>query len=832
MDRYICVHGHFYQPPRENPWLEQVEQQDSAWPFHDWNERITAECYGPNTSARILDDDGRILRLVNNYARMSFNVGPTLLAWMADHTPDVHAGIVDADRRSAERFGGHGSAMAQVYNHAIMPLANARDQQTQVVWGLGDFEHRFGRRAEGMWLAETAADTDTLEVLAANGVAFTVLSPYQAAAVRPLPPSGMVGPGGMDAPDPTEGEWLDTTGGRVDPTRPYRVSLPSGRHLDVFFYDARVSQSVAFEGLLNSGDRLADRLLHAFPERGGPKLVHIATDGESYGHHHRHGEMALAHALHRLSNTDTVRLTNYGEYLELFPPEYEARIVEDSSWSCAHGIERWRSDCGCTNGDIGGQQAWRAPLRDALDHVRDQVGPAYETTAKRLLRDPWQARDDYVEVLLDRSPEGQAAFFDRHAARELTGDERVEALRLLELQRHALLMYTSCGWFFDELSRIETVQVLAYAARVIELAGQVLDLPGLESAFLERLAEAPSNLAPYGDGRAVYEQLVQPARANFRKVAAHFAISGLFRPYGRTERVGCYEVERVDEHTSEAGRAKVGYGRITVCSVVTQATNAYEYGVIHFGDHNFLCGVRDAGSDTAYSMMAEELGAAFDEANFPDTIRTLDEHFGRDAYSLRDLFRDEQRRLLDVVLDTTLLDVENTYRSIYRGRGPLLRFLAGLDAKVPPALRSAAEVVTNAELRDALARNPDPERVASLIEEAERFQVVLDTDGLAHALAGTLGRIAQAVDVALDDDTTFATFGAEQEAVFARFATLIDIAETLPFEVDLGPAQNLAWRVRRERRAWLVERAEHDDVDARSWVAAIDDLTVRLGFAG
>jgi len=319
--------------------------------------------------------------------------------------------------------------------------------------------------------------------------------------------------------------------------------------------------------------------------------------------------------------------------------------------------------------------------------------------------------------------------------------------------------------------------------------------------------------------------------ANFRKVAAHFAISGLFRRYGRTERVGCYEVERIDEHTSEAGRAKVGYGRIAVRSVVTQAENAYEYGVIHFGDHNFLCGVRDASTDQAYTTMCDELAAAFDEANFPDTIRTLDEHFGRNAYSLRDLFRDEQRRLLDVVLDTTLLDVENTYRSIYRGRGPLLRFLAGLDAKVPPALRSAAEVVVNAELRDALAHNPDPDRVGSLIEEAERFRVTLDTDGLAHAMAGTLARIAGAVDDALDDDAMFATFGAEQETVFARFATLIDIAETLPFEIDLGRAQNLAWRVRRERRQWLRDRAESGDTAARAWVEAIDDLTVRLGFA-
>ncbi|MFA9444571.1 DUF3536 domain-containing protein [Egicoccus sp. AB-alg6-2] len=816
MDRYVCVHGHFYQPPRENPWLEQVEQQDSAWPFHDWNARITAECYGPNTSARILGDDGRIHRLVNNYARMSFNVGPTLLAWMDDHAPEVHAGIVEADRRSAQRFGGHGSAMAQVYNHAIMPLATPRDQQTQVLWGLRDFEFRFGRRPEGMWLAETAADTATLEVLAANDVTFTVLSPYQAAAVRPL--------------DGTA-EWTDVGGGRVDPSRPYRVRLPSGGHLDVFFYDARVSQAVAFEGLLFSGDRLTDRLLHAFPDREGPKLVNIATDGESYGHHHRHGEMALAQALHRLSDTDGIRLTNYAEYLALFPPQYEARIVENSSWSCAHGVERWRSDCGCTNGETGGQQAWRGPLRDALDHLRDEVGPRFADRAARYLHDPWAARDDYIEVVLDRSPQRLRAWFAEHTTGALDHDERVEVLRLLELQRHALLMYTSCGWFFDELSRIETVQVLTYAARVIELAEQVLDVPDLEETFLTRLAKAPSNLPEYGNGRTVYEQLVQPTRANFRKVAAHFAISGLFRAYGRTERLGCYEVERVDERRSEAGRAKVGYGRITVRSTVTLAENSYEYGVIHFGDHNFLCGVRSAGDDDAYAAMCDHLADAFEEANFPDTLRTLDEHFGRDAYSLRDLFRDEQRRLLDVVLDATLVDVENTYRSIYRSRGPLMRFLAGLDAKVPPALRSAAEVVVNAELREALSGNPEPARVQGLIEEAERFRVSLDADGLAHAYAESLSRVTRAVERALDDDETFAVFGSDQRAVFASFATLVDIAESLPFEIDLGRAQNLAWRVRRERGDWLAQRAASGDEAARNWAEAIDALTQRLGFA-
>jgi alpha-amylase/alpha-mannosidase (GH57 family) len=352
MDRHVVVHGHFYQPPRENPWLELVEQQDSAWPAHDWNERITAECYRPNLAARVLDDEGRITALVDNYSTMSFNVGPTLLAWMADHAPEVHAAIVASDAASMERFGGHGSAMAQVHNHAIMPLCNDRDRHTQVRWGITDFRHRFGRDPEGMWLAETAADTPTLEALAEHGIAFTVLSPHQAAETRTIGAKG----------------WTDVTGGRVDPTVPYRVELPSGRSIAVFFYDGQVSQAVAFEGLLHSGDRFAQRLLGAFPDRDGPALVNIATDGESYGHHHRQGEMALAQALQRVAATDGVRLTNYAEYLALHPPQHEARIIEGSSWSCAHGVERWRADCGCTNGETGGSQAWRgtAPRRPRL----------------------------------------------------------------------------------------------------------------------------------------------------------------------------------------------------------------------------------------------------------------------------------------------------------------------------------------------------------------------------------------------------------------------------------------------------------------------------------
>ncbi|HLD48057.1 MAG TPA: glycoside hydrolase, partial [Desulfobaccales bacterium] len=359
MEKYICIHGHFYQPPRENPWLEAIELQDSAFPYHDWNERIAAECYAPNTLSRILDGEGRIIRLPNNYARISFNFGPTLLAWMMDKTPEIYEAILAADRQSQERFSGHGSALAQAYSHMIMPLAHRRDKYTQVLWGIRDFEHRFGRPPEGMWLPETALDIETLDIMAELGLRFTILAPRQAHKVRKI----------------GQGPWRDVRGGRIDPTTPYLLKLCKGQTINLFFYDGPISQGIAFEDVLERGENLASRLVNAFSaERPWPQLVHIATDGETYGHHRTHGDMALAYALDHLETENSVFLTNYGEFLEKYPPSFEVKILENSSWSCVHGVERWRQDCGCNSGlRPGWSQAWRTPLREALDWLRDTL---------------------------------------------------------------------------------------------------------------------------------------------------------------------------------------------------------------------------------------------------------------------------------------------------------------------------------------------------------------------------------------------------------------------------------------------------------------------------
>jgi len=480
MNRFVCVHGHFYQPPRENPWTGEVDEEISAQPYHDWNQRITAECYRPNG-----------LGQPSNYSRMSFNFGPTLLSWLGANSPETYRSILEADRMSRSRFSGHGSALAQAYNHAILPLANRRDKVTQVAWGIRDFEFRFGRRPEGMWLPETAVDGDTLEVLAEQGIGFTVLAPSQAARVR----------------EPGE-DWGDLDARGIDPREAYRVPLRSGRAISVFFYDGTLAHAVAFGELPRDGTEFARALLSRFRDDSDRELVHVATDGETYGHHFRQGDHALAGALDAIQASGFATLTNYGEHLERFPPRREAQIVPNTSWSCSHGITRWMDDCGCSAGRAA-SHPWRRPLREALDWLRDTVDPLYEAAASGVFRDPWAARDDSIEIVLDPSGESVLRFLDRHAIGPLSAEDRSTALGLLELQRNTLLMYTSCGWFFDDPAGLETRQVLRYAARALELAEEHLG-GSLEPLFLRLLERVRSSLGERRDASELYRTLRAP----------------------------------------------------------------------------------------------------------------------------------------------------------------------------------------------------------------------------------------------------------------------------------------------------------------------------------
>jgi alpha-amylase/alpha-mannosidase (GH57 family) len=489
---HVCIHGHWYQPPRENPFTGSIGVQPSAAPYRDWNERITAECYQPNARAEILAPDGTVARTLNNYEYVSSDWGPTLLDWLEGHHPDTYRAIVDADRVSRERFGGHGSAVAHTYNHTILPLSTRRDKGTQILWGIEDFRHRFGRDPEGLWLPETAVDLETLDLAASAGISYTILAPRQAEAVL------------------HRDQWIDVSDGSIDPRVPYEVQLGEDRRMAVFFYNGSLSQEIAFNGLLEDGVILAKRLIQALGERADEAhLSHVATDGETFGHHHRHGEMALAKAIEDLAADPDVVLTNYGEFLAANPPTRSARIVEGSSWSCAHGVERWRSDCGCsTGGNPGWNQQWRRPLRDALDHLRDSLIPVFESVGATVLENPWHARDRYIEVILGREPED---FLDDHAIAGADRRGRALALDLLEIQHRGMLMYTSCGWFFDDIGGLEGVFVLRQAGRVVDLARSALGID-LEPRFLEILDDAKSNVADRS-GRTVYEESVRPFMA-------------------------------------------------------------------------------------------------------------------------------------------------------------------------------------------------------------------------------------------------------------------------------------------------------------------------------
>jgi alpha-amylase/alpha-mannosidase (GH57 family) len=803
MERYICIHGHFYQPPRENPWLEAIEIQDSAYPYHDWNERIAAECYAPNATSRILDPQGRILDIVNNYAKMSFNFGPTLLAWLEEKAPKVYEAILKADRESQERFSGHGSALAQAYNHMILPLANRRDKYTQILWGIRDFEKRFRREPEGMWLPETAVDLESLTILADLGIRFTILAPRQASRVAA---NGST-------------EWHDVSGERIDPSMAYTLRLPSDRSISLFFYDGPISRAVAFEGILSSGEIFAQRLLKGFSgERNWAQLVHVATDGESYGHHHRGGDMALAYALNHIESNNLARITNYGEYLERHPSTHEVQIFENSSWSCIHGTERWRSDCGCNSGGHAGwNQGWRAPLRRALDWLRDTLAPPFARKGRLFLKDPWKARNAYIDIILERSEENLTGFFQEHAVRALDDEEHTTVLKLLELQRHAMLMYTSCGWFFDELSGLETVQVIQYAGRAFQLAQEIFGSTAAQR-FLTLLEQAKSNIPEHRDGLLIYEKFVKPAAVDLQRVGAHYAVSSLFEEYTRAARIFCYETDREDYQVAEAGRAKLAVGRARLTSEVTRESSLVDFAVLHFGDHNLKAGVQENQSEESYRSLIETATSAFKRGDFTETIHVIGEYFGESTYSLRSLFRDEQRKILDVIEQASLANVEGVYRQIYEHNAPLLRFLKDLGIPPPKVLADVAEFFLNVSLRRRFEDDElDVELIRAILEKAQWVGVALDAATLEmeirQRIEGIAGRLAL------------------EPAHLPRLIELdeaVDLVLSLPFEVNLHEIQNIGHEILRSALPRIEEEARQGDKRALGWVDRFTSLCDKL----
>lgn len=718
MEKYICIHGHFYQPPRENAWLEVIEVQDSAHPYHDWNERISAECYAPNAASRILES-GVIKNIVNNYSRISFNFGPTLLSWLETNDPETYNAVLEADKESQKFFDGHGSALAQVFNHIIMPLANERDKRTQILWGIRDFEYRFGRSPEGMWLAETAVDIDTLEALAEHNIKFTILAPRQAKAFRRI----------------GEENWHALTNTGIDPRKVYKVNLPSGKSIAVFFFDGEISQGVAFNGLLNDGEKFSNALRNAFNVNDAePQLVNIATDGESYGHHHKHGDMALAFCLDHIHRMKHNHLMNYTQFLAKFPPLYEVQIHENSSWSCAHGVERWRNDCGCTTGgNPYWNQKWRKPLREALDWLRDELITIYEREASGILKDPWKARDEYINVILKRNEDNIRKFLKDHCLKVV---EQNRVLRLLEMQRNALLMYTSCGWFFDEVSGIETVQILQYACRAIQLLHQTVGAD-FEEEFIRRLEQAPSNNPSLQNAGNVYRRYVVPSKTNLQRVGMHYAVASLFEEDPENTPVFNYTTSNEFFLRKEAGEQRLSLGITKIQSNVTRTERRIAFAVVYMGKHNIIGNLRLDMPPEDFESMKLRVVNAFEESRLGDVLSSMQTYFGDDRYTLWQLFKDEKRKVLNMITRQSMRELEESLRRVYNRDYQLVNALSNNDIPIPRAYTTTFEYILNADLINCF----QPERInvkelERVIGELAKWRLSIEDPGTVERLAG------------------------------------------------------------------------------------------------
>ncbi len=762
--KYVCIHGHFYQPPRENPWLEYVEYQESAHPFHDWNERIAEECYTPNTQARILDEHGRLRRVMNNYEHISFDFGPTLLSWLEQKCPDTYRRILNADVLSRHKRSGHGNAIAQAYNHIIMPLASLRDKNTQTLWGIEDFIKRFQRRPEGMWLPETAVDKETLGVLIDHGISFTILSPWQAKRFRVV----------------SDTDWIDVSDGTVDPSRPYKCQVKGRGEITVFFYDAPISQAIAFQHLLNSGEDLRLRLLGGFfDERTWPQLVHIATDGESYGHHHRFGEMALAFALERLMQDQDVALTNYAEFLDKHPPSAEVELIENSSWSCPHSLGRWSRDCGCASGlKPDWNQKWRTPLRRAMDELRDRADAVFEREAGSFLNDPWKARNEYIEVILSNHTIA-TVFLKDHENRPLDGTEATLALKLLEMQRNRMLMYTSCGWFFDDITGIESLQVLRYAARTIQLL-QPYDAAVLDD-FLSILSQAESNMRSNPRGDEIFNNKIWHQVSSLEHVAAHVIISAAFEELPMKGKLYCYHVEVLDMMRERSVERVFLLGRLKVADQVTMQSADLICAVIYLGEVDLRCSVKNFVSNEEYATLKKELLTTFHRYSSTELLREMDKRFSEDYFSMKNLFAEQRIRIIEAATSKMYEEQAGLFDVFYRTNKDLAKLIVTYEAKLPDTFLAAARfVLSRTFLRELekLSGGFYPDRLESVLEEARFWKIQLDVSSAEKLIRGRIMELMKKLGKNPWD-----------AASCLEILTFLDLGANLEIRLELGQAQ-------------------------------------------
>ncbi len=736
---FLVIHGHFYQPPRENPYIDFVEKEPSASPFHDWNHRITHECYAPNFWARLYGPGGGLKAVVNNYSFMSFDIGPTLFRWLRKNAPSVYQAIIQGDIESRKRFSGHGSAISHPYSHIILPLAHEEDKDLNVKWGIEEFKFHFKRNPEGMWLPECAVDTETLEVLAKQGISFVILSPFQAKRAKRF------------------GEyWQEAEGGRIDPFRPYKVKLPSGREMSVFFFHHPLSMGVSFGDLLKDGEWLLSQIKLAMPQGGSP-ILSIVTDGETFGHHKTFGEMALAYMFSKLKDQKDIKLTVFGEFLEKHPPTDEVQIQEKSSWSCSHGLERWKDDCGCScNLNPQWNQKWRKPLREALDWLRETLRVSLKSEATQVFFDFQKAKEDYIQVILD--PEKKDQFLKEH----LRAGPPQKALVLLEIERESLLMFTSCAWFFDDPSGIETILVLKHASRAIDLGRRFLGFD-LEREFLERLREVKSNIPEKGDGEKLYLKEVLPHKVDLKRGAFHL----IFRSFmGKDEsNFGALRVKDKKEEEFRWGKATLELGQMEIEDERTSEKGKFSFSLLSFGDHNLVCGIGEINGK-------EKIKEVFHKGDLSGSALLIKET-SEEVFTLSALLSEFQEEAVEFLSEETFQEIGEVLEGYYERLLPLMGFMKKTDSEPPYALLKLAECIFWIRTKKALEKL-SPSLLREVLREAKELHLKFD---LSNFRAKALTVLDECLEGLLRGEFTD----------FERLERLIELSDLL--KLPLGKAQ-------------------------------------------
>jgi alpha-amylase/alpha-mannosidase (GH57 family) len=777
----VVLHAHFYQPPRDNPWTESVEREGSAAPFHDWNDRITAECYATNANARVFGPDNRVIEILNNYSHLSFNIGPTLFAWLQQHHPETCRRIAEADRESAQRNNGHGGAIAQAWSHAILPLCNERDRNTQIRWGIADFRRRFGRLPEALWLPETACDVATAEALAAHGMRYVILSPHQAERMRPL----------------AEGAWADVSDGSIDPRRAYRLNLPRGRSIACFFYDGPTAHAVSFEGVLDTSSGFAERLLSAANGASGSEhLVHVATDGETYGHHRKFAERSLAYFIWKEAADHGLELTNYAAWLDRASVSHEVEIKrgpmgEGTAWSCAHGLGRWTRDCGCHSGkEQGWSQAWRGPLRTAFDLLRDHAADVLQSLGGDVIGDVWSARDDYIDVILDPTREARDVFLRKHARTELSGHVRTRVFKLLEAHRMTQLMYASCGWFFDDIAGLESKQVMRYAARATQLLDDITGrrfMPRL----IEALAEGRSNIPTEGNGADVMRRRVLRSEVGTHVRIAERASRQLFSDVPPSETDPAFNVETLDHASFERGSAKVVVGRARVTRTRTESTEEVTYAAATLTERDMHCGIKTGVGREVFVALVEDATACFQQPTPTELIRLIDRHLGPVYYSLRDLSEQARSDFIEKEMNGLLARLGATYSFMYDEHRRTIEALEIAGVEVPGELKLIAQYTLARRLDSAViearsASDPDMIRSATSIARAAReLGVPLEVPRAQATLGKMLLDAARGLQTRCDSASSKALI------------ELVSLIRALGLAVPLEPAQEILFELDR-----------------------------------